>query len=233
MFKQSLAVATIALFCAFPALADETKMQRTISLTGHGEVRAAPDNATLSLGVFSNAATAQEALAANTKAMSKLIEALKEAGIADKDLQTSNFMVNPRYDYRNDGSQPVANGFDVSNQVTVTLRKVADTGKLLDEAVSAGANQINGISFNIENPDQALDEARKKAVAEAKRKAEIYAAASGVSLGNIIAINEGGSYQPQPVFMAKARAESGAADVPVAPGEQVISADITVVWEIK
>jgi uncharacterized protein len=234
MFKQSLAAATIALFCAFPAFADDAKMNRTLSLTGHGEVRAAPDLASLSMGVTINAETAEKALAENSKAMIKLMDALKAAGIPDKDIQTSNFMINPRYDYRNDGSQPVANGFDVSNQVTVTLRNVADTGKLLDAVVAAGANQINGVSFGIDDPQAAMDEARKKAIAEAKRKAELYAVASGVTLGNIVSIAEGGAYDPRPVFTAKREAAADAGPPPpVAPGEQIIAADVTVVWEIK
>lgn len=231
MFKPYLAAATIALFCVAPAFAEETKMQRTISLTGYGEVQGVPDRATLSLGVFTNAQTAKEALATNSTSMTKLMEALKAAGIADKDMQTSNFMINPRYDYRNDGQQPVANGFDVSNQVTVNVRNIADIGQFLDQSVTAGANQINGISFSFENSDQLMDEARKKAVADAKRKAELYTAASGTSLGSIITISESGVSQPQPIFMAKANAE--AASTPISPGEQVLATNITIVWEIK
>jgi uncharacterized protein len=233
MFKQSIAVAAVALACTWPALAEETKMHRTLSLSGHGEIRAVPDLATISLGVFTNAASAQDALAANSASMTKLMEALKSAGVADKDIQTSNFSVNPSYEYRNDGSQPVAKGFDVSNQVTIAVRKIEEVGKTLDQAVAAGANQINGITFSIDNPDEELDNARKEAVKEARRKAELYAAATGVSLGSIINIIEGGTERPQPIYMAKGRAESAAAETPVQPGEQIISMDVTIVWEIK
>jgi uncharacterized protein len=236
MLKQLFAASAIALLplVSSPAMAEDSKLARTIVISGHGEVRAAPDFAILSLGVFKNAPTAKEALDANTEAMNAVIAALKAAGIDAKDIQTSNFMVNPRYDYQNDGSAstPISHGFDVSNTVTVIVKQLGDVGRILDQAVSAGANQVNSISFGLKKAEMAMDEARKFAVIEAKRKADLLAQASGVTLGNIVTINEGGDAQPQPQFMMR-EAAGAAKDVPIAQGQQVISSDVTIIWEIK
>jgi uncharacterized protein len=217
------------------ALAEDAKMTRMISLNGHGEVHATPDIAIVTMGVLSSAATAQEALASNTKSMTDLLAALNAAHVDSKDISTSNFSVNPRYDYgQNNGQPPKVTGYDVSNNVTVTLRKIETMGSLLDKVVSAGSNQINGISFSIANPQAAMDEARKAAVVDAKRKAELYAGSTAVSLGNIISISEGGAYQPPMPMQAKMMAaDSGGAPVPIAQGEQVIAMDVNISWEIK
>ncbi len=232
MFKSFVTASFLAFATLSPAFADDMKLVRSIVISGHGEVRAAPDFASLSLGVFKNAMTANEALAANTVAMQTLMAALKAAGIADKDMQTSNFSVNPRYDYKPDGSPPLANGFDVSNSLTVTVRKLDNLGAILDASVNAGANQINGIAFGVNDSTTVMDSARNDAVTDAKRKAELYAKASGVKLGDVININEGGSYQPQPMVMAQAMKERSA-DVPIAQGEQVLAVDVSITWEIK
>ncbi len=237
MFKSILAalvISTAVITPTFaPAYAEETKMQRTLSLSGHGEVRVVPDIASLSLGVITNAENAAAALDANSRAMKAVLESLKSAGIAAKDIQTSNLMINPRYDDRSSGgSNPQAAGFDATNNVNIVVRDLNSLGKILDTAVAAGANQVNGITFGVENDQPKLDEARKLAVTEARRKAELYATAANVSLGNVISINEGTSYQPSPNAAFKARAES-AADVPIANGEQVLAIDVNVTWEIK
>ncbi len=226
--------ATVLALTPVVCWAEDVKLARTIAISGHGEIHAAPDVASLSLGVTNNAATAKEAVEANTKAMKALLDQMKAVGIADKDIQTSNFIVSPRYDYRNESNQqPQASGYDASNAVTVTVRKLDELGSILDQAVTAGANQINGITFGLADPEPAVDKARLAAVADAKRKAELYVTASGVALGQVISISEGGSYQPPtPMFAVKAASES-AADVPIAQGEQVIAADVSVVWEIK
>lgn len=232
MFKSFLAPLAIVL-SVMPALAEDAKLPRTLSLSGQGEVRAVPDIAMVSLGVTTNAATAKEAVDANNSAMTALLEALKAAGIADKDMQTSNFVVSPRYDYsRNDGSPPQQQGFDATNSVTVTVRKINELGRILDSSVAAGSNQINGITFGLDKPQPVMDAARKLAVADAKRKADLYVSAAGLRLGDIVQISEGGGYQPPPVAFAQARADKSA-DVPIAAGEQVISVDVNMTWEIK
>ena len=235
MPRLSIAAATLMglLAAASPAFADGATMPRIISLSGHGEVRATPDVAYVTSGVVSQGATAADALAANTKTMTDLFAALKGAGIEDKDVQTSNFSVQPRYDFSN-GQAPKLVGYDVSNNVTVKLRKIDGLGALLDKLVQSGSNQITGISFDVSKPEQAMDEARKLAAADAQRKAKVYADAMGVVLGNVIQVNEGGAAQPPvPMVRATMMKADGAPPVPVAAGEQTLAADVNVIWEIK
>jgi uncharacterized protein len=236
MLRPTLAAAAIAatLAAASPALAQDAKMPRLISLSGHGEVRRAPDTAVVTAGVLSQGATAAEALAANTSAMNALFAALTDAGIAEKDVQTSNFMVQPRYNFQ-ENKAPELVGYDVSNNVTVTIRKIADLGTVLDKVVQAGSNQINGIGFDVAEPAAFLDEARKLATEDATRKAKIYAAAMGVTLGPVMSISEGVSHQP-PMPMARGKvmmADAASAPVPVAAGEQRLSVDVNITWEIR
>ena len=230
----ALGIAATAAF-AVPAIAEEARpMVRTMSLTGHGEVRARPDLAVVTLGVLSQADTARAALDANNAAMTKIIAGLKQAGIEAKDLQTSNFSVAPRYEYdANRNGAPRTVGYDVSNTVTITLRKLDQLGGVLDQMVTAGSNQVNGVSFQIANPLPLQDEARKLAVTDARRKAELYAAAANVSLGPVIAISEGGGYQPPRPEVRYAMADSAEKSVPIAEGEQAVAIDVNIVWEIK
>ena len=217
-----------------PALAEESKLVRTISISGHGEVRAVPDVASISIGVTTQGATAREALDGNSKAMKALLDTLKQAGIDARDMATSNFSVGPRLDYgNNNGQPPKVVGYDVNNMVTVTVRKIDDLGGLLDVAVSTGSNTINGISFSVTKPDAMLDEARKAAVADARHKAEIYAAAGGFRLGDIITVSEGTAYQPPMPYMVKSARAEGAADVPIAQGEQALTVDVSITYQIN
>jgi uncharacterized protein len=233
LFLTSILLA--ALLAANPVLADEVKMNRLISLTGHGEVRAVPDMAVINMGVVSSAETARAALDANTKAMTDLMANLKAANIDDKDIATSNFSVNPRLDYGQNGGQvPKLVGYDVNNTVTVIIHKIDGLGALLDKAVSSGSNQINGISFSVSNPDAAMDEARKLAVKDATHKAQIYAGAASINLGNIMSVSESsGMAEPQVMFSRAKAMAADSAPVPIAQGSQVISVDVNVSWEIK
>jgi uncharacterized protein len=233
LFLTSILLAT--LLAANPVLADEVKMSRIISLSGHGEVRAVPDMAAISMGIMSSAETARAALDANTKAMTELMANLKAANIEDKDITTANFSVNPRLDYGQNGGQvPKLVGYDVTNQVTVIIQKIDGLGALLDKAVSSGSNQINGISFSVSNPDAAMDEARKLAVKDAMHKAQIYADAASINLGNIMSISEGGGMTEPPVMFNRAKTMAAdSAPVPIAQGSQVISVDVNITWEIK
>jgi uncharacterized protein len=236
MFKSLIAASAFTLAAAFlsPALADDDKPLRTISLSGRGEMRIAPDLAIVTVGVTSSAATAREALDANTKSMEGVMAALKGAAIELRDIQTSNFSVNPRYDYgQNNAQPPKVIGYDVSNNVTVTVRKLDSLGAVLDQVVSSGSNQINGVMFQVSKPETATDEARKLAVADAQRKAKVYADASGVALGPIMSLSEGGGYRPPVPVYKTMRAEAVSADVPIAQGEQAIAVDVNITWEIK
>lgn len=220
------------LLLAGPAVAADAPA--TISVTGEGRVEAVPDMATISLGVTSEAATANAAMAANSDGVRAVIERLKAAGIEDRDIQTSGLSLGPRYDYgRSDGTPPVIVGYTASNMVTVRVRALDTLGPVLDGAVSDGANTLNGLSFGIAENDEALDAARRRAVAEARRKAELYADAAGVALGPLLSISESGGYAPpMPMAMAEASFAKGA-DVPVAPGEVSLAASVTVVYEIS
>lgn len=211
----------------------------TISIEGRGEVRVAPDMATINSGVTTQGATAREALDANTAAMSELIDALKAAGIEARDIQTSGFSVNPNYVYsdaRDDlgySLPPKINGYQVSNSVTVVVRDLEELGSILDQSVTVGANTVNGVSFSVADPSELLDQARKLAFADARGKAELYASIADATLGELESISERQDFngpQPYPMY---ARAEmSGAAPVPVEAGEMSFAITVNVSWDL-
>lgn len=226
-------LAPIALFAtALPAYAG------TIAIEGHGEVRAAPDMATINSGVTSQGETAREALDANTAAMTELISTLKAAGIEARDIQTSGFSVNPNYVYSDARDAngyslpPRINGYQVSNSVTVTVRDLEDLGVILDKSVTVGANTVNGVTFSVADPSELLDQARKAAFADARHKAELYAQAAGAELGDLETISEQrnvNSPEPYPMY---ARAEMAAAPVPVEAGEMSFGVTVSVSWDL-
>ncbi|MFL5258882.1 MAG: SIMPL domain-containing protein [Hyphomicrobiales bacterium] len=227
-----LGLAALA-WLASPATAadDERAPDRVLWLTGHGEVKAKPDMARVTLGVMSEGATAREALTANTQAMQKVMAALKSAGIAEKDIQTSNFAVSARYGDETEGRQQVI-GYTVSNNLDTSVRELPKLGALLDDVVSQGSNQIYGIAFDIAERQPLEDEARKRAVADARRKAAVYAAAAGVKLGRVLALGETAGAPPPVPIVGRAMMKAEAAPVPVAEGEQTIAIDVSVAWEI-
>ena len=218
-----------------PSLAQESKsMPRLISLNGHGEVKAKPDMAVVNVGVMTQAQTAREALTQNTAAMEKVFASLKASGIEANDIQTSNFMVNPRYQYdQNNAQPPRVVGYDVSNTVTVSVRKLDTLGAVLDTVVTEGSNQINGVMFAIGDDETLKDEARKLAVTDAERKAKLYAETMHLSLGQIMSVSEGNYQPPQPVYYGKAVRAEAAQSVPIAEGEQTVAIDVNITWEIK
>jgi uncharacterized protein YggE len=230
-----LAGLTTAVALVTPSQAQESKpMPRLISLNGHGEVKARPDMAVVNVGVMTQAPTAREALTQNTEAMEKVFASLKASGIEAKDVQTSNFMINPRYQYDPNNAQPPRLiGYDVSNTVTVSVRKLDTLGVVLDKVVGEGSNQINGVLFAISDDEMLKDEARKLAVADAERKAKLYADAAHIALGQIMSVSEGNYQPPQPVPFAKAVRAEAASAVPIAEGEQAVAIDVNIVWEIK
>ena len=232
MLRFALLASALAAL-AMPAFAEDAKLVRSIAISGHGEVRGRPDLAVVTIGVLRTADTARAALDANNAAMAEIIAALKTAGISANDIQTTNFSVNPRTSYGASGSEPPkVQGYDVSNNVTITVRKLETLGAVLDQAVSTGSNQINGVAFAFAKPEPMTDEARKLAVADARRKAQLYVTAAGVSLGQVLTINEGGGFQP-PIAEFKTTARQDAGAVPVAEGEQAVAADVNIVWEIR
>ena len=235
------ALFSLAAALAAPAAAQTTQHipQRTLSLTGQGEVKSAPDIAVISAGVVSEAKTAREALTLNNKSMASVLQTIEATGVARKDIQTSSFSVQPKYKYAKRSSTgeqepPRITGYTVSNSVTVIARDLEKLGPVLDAVVSSGVNQMNGLSFSIAEPAPLRNEARQLAVAEARARAELYAQAAGVSLGKILSISEAGGYQPPQPAYRRAALESAAADsVPIAQGQQSIQMQVNIVWEIE
>lgn len=227
--RPTVSLAALALLAmALPATAG------SIAVQGQGEVSATPDMAMISSGVTTQGATAREALDANSSAMEELMAALEAAGIDARDVQTSNFSVSPNYVYSDARDSngytlpPKIQGYQVSNSVSVRVRDIEQLGAILDRSVDVGANTINGISFMVADPTALLDEARKAAFADARRKAELYAATAGEALGELEAITESQGYSsPEPMAMY---ARADAASVPVAAGEMTFAVNVTVEW---
>jgi uncharacterized protein YggE len=231
--KKSAATAAVfaAALLATPALADDA-LPPAISVSGEATVSVAPDLAQIDAGVASDAKTAKEASDANNAAMGKVLLALKGAGIAEKDYQTSRLSLQPQYaPNRAGGSSPVV-GFRASNRVTIKIRDVTKVASVIDTLVGAGANDVGNVSFEVTQASKHLDEAREQAVADARRKAEIYARAAGVTLGAPLSISEGGA-PPAPLFRARMAVAPMANAVPIATGEETLSVTVNVSWAIK
>lgn len=209
----------------------------TLNANGEGSVAVVPDIAVVTIGVTTRATTAREALDQNSADTASVIAAVQAEGVADRDIGTSGFSVSPVYEEPPRNAQPQNGapqlpaivGYQVSNTVRVTIRDVATSGGILDKVVSAGANQVSGIRFDVSDPDTPADEALKLAIADARKKAELMAEAAGVRLVRIINISGSGS---RPFFRAEAPAPLAVRDVPVMPGEQTITANANVIWEI-
>jgi uncharacterized protein YggE len=231
---KTVAAAFAALaFLAAPAIGEEAAPVPQLQASGEGIVHVVPDIAIVTLGVTTRGKTASEALTQNSKDLGAAIDVIKGAGIADKDIGTSNFSIYPVYATNSDGSQvqpPQVTGYEVSNDVRVTIRDIAKSGAILDAVVTAGANRVSGISFDVADRTTPNDAALKDAIADAKRKAELMAAAAGVKLVRVLAVSTAEANNgPVPMFRAMA---ASAAPVPVMPGEQQVSVNASVTWEI-
>lgn len=228
-----LTLALIGGLAATPAQADDDR--RTITVSAQGTATGRPDRAQVSTGVVTQAKTAQDALTANTQAMQEIFQGLKEMGFEDRDLRTSQFNVSPQYTRPGNGpgrqEPPVISGYQVTNQLTIIIRDIDQVGQTLDQLVTLGSNQLHGIRFEISEPEPLLDQARAAAVEEALRKAKLYVNAAGVALGEIISISESSGYNPGPMYARAMMMES--ADVPVAPGEQQLTATVNLVIAIE
>ncbi len=211
-----------------PALA-ESDFPPSISVSGEATISAPPDRAEIEAGTTTDARTAREAAEANNTAIAKVLAALKGTGIEDRDVQTSRLSLQPQYAPNH--NPPTVTGYRASNQVTVRLHDISKVAATIDALVSAGATDIGGINFTVSNASKLLDDARAQAIADARRKAEIYAKATGVTLGAPISISEGGA-APMPMFRAKMVGAPMAA-TPVAPGQETLSVTVNVSWAIK
>ncbi|GAB3353987.1 SIMPL domain-containing protein [Lysobacter tyrosinilyticus] len=203
-----------------------------LNVSAQGEAKRVPDIALMSTGVVTRATDANAAMRANAEQMAKVVAAIKAAGIADKDVQTSGINLNPTYQYR-DNQPPTITGYEAHNTVNITVRDIAKLGKILDTLTAVGANQINGPSFDVDKKDEALDEARRKAVASAQARADMYAKTLGMKVRRIVSISEGGRFAP-PIPMARGMmmAKDAGAETSVSPGENTLSVNLDVVFEL-
>lgn len=205
-------------------------MGRTISVSGTGHADVAPDVAILSLGVTSDGPTARESLDKNNKAMTAVIESLKTLGFGVTDMQTTGLSLSAQYDYN---TQPARlTGYQAVNGVTLRVKDVGRLGEILDLVVSAGANQVNGLTFDVADKGKALSDARLKAVADARAKADLMAGAAGASVGRVLSIAEGYISNPGPVPVQTMRAEA-ASTVPIASGQVGLEAQVNIVYELN
>ena len=232
----ALLLATAAVPAAFaqaaPATADSLFHATTLSLSAYGETRVAPDMATINLGVVTEAPTAAAALQANAAQMTKVTAALKRAGIAEKDIQTSGLNLSAQYDYVQN-EPPKLRGYQASNQVTIRVMEIARLGPAIDATVGAGANQVNGISFGLKDPTAAENAAREAAVKALADKAALYARATGYRIGRLVSLTEGGGYSPPPSPMPVMAMRMEKADAtPISGGELQVRVDITGLYEL-
>jgi uncharacterized protein len=207
-----------------PALA----LDKLVTVTGQASISVAPDTAVIRIGVSSHGKTAEEASNINAKTMTEVMAAIKAAGIAEGDIQTSRLSLQPQYDPNKNGTAHLL-GFQVTNQLTVKIHDIDRLPSLLDSAIKAGANEMSGIEFMVSAQSKLLDEARDEAIVDAHRKAELYAHAAGAKLGHVVSIVEEGAPSQPRTFEAM---RTGAGAVPVAPGERRLQAVVTVSYEL-
>lgn len=235
--RNSLLAAALALSAPVAALAQSPLAVQAVNgtrldLSVTGEVSRVPDIAIISAGVVTRAATATAALEQNAQRMERVRAALKRAGIADRDVQTSNISLNPEYRYR-DNLPPQLAGYTASNQVSIRFREIRNTGRILDALVAEGANQINGPNLTIDKPEAALNEARLAAIANGRVRADLYARALGMRVVRLLAVSESGGYSvPQPMVMMRAEAAS-AADTKIDPGQQQVQVTVSMSFELQ
>jgi uncharacterized protein YggE len=221
------ALLLLALPFAAPAASQDVRPRVTV--IGEGRVDAAPDLATFTAGVQTEATRAEEAFAATSAAMRAVFEALAAAGIAPEDMQTSQLSLDALWADDQGQGQPRLRGYSASNLVTIRVRDIERLGPVIDAVGAAGANRVYGVTFAIADPKAATDEARRLAVADARAQAELLAEAAGVTLGPVLSIREPGGEAPGPMF---ARAEM-AMDTPVAAGEVSVGARVEIVYAIE
>ncbi|MCP4933898.1 MAG: SIMPL domain-containing protein [bacterium] len=209
---------------------DEAKAARTLTLSATGSISSRPDMANISTGVTSEAVKARDALDDNNDAMARMMKSLKAAGLESRDIATSQFSVQPRYQHFKNGRAARIIGYRVSNSVRITVRNLNQLGTILDRMVTVGSNRISGIQFGLQDPDKTLNDARKDAMRAVLDKAALYARAADVRLGDIVSISEQANRNfPRPMKMRSMRAKSS---VPIAPGQHTSKVTVHVKWSL-
>jgi uncharacterized protein len=226
------AVALIAAgFLAAAPLVSAEELAPSITVMGSGSVSGVPDTAEVNAGVVTQAATASQAMSQNSATMAQVLKALTALGIADRDIHTTNVSIVPQR-ASTQPSRPAPSpviGYEVTNQVRVRVRNLSSLGRLLDTLVSQGANALGGIGFSIADPAPLLEQARSKAIADARQKAQVYATAAGVKVGRVIFIRDTSAAPPRPMtgrMMAMAA-------TPIAPGEQEVEVSVSVTYALE
>jgi hypothetical protein len=204
-----------------------------LAISSQAEARRVPDIAAISAGVVTQAADANAAMRQNAEQMTRVVAALRAAGIAERDVQTAGVNLNPQYRYA-ENQPPVITGYQAMNTVSATVRDIAKLGRILDALVATGANQVNGPSFDVDRKDEAYDEARRAALAKAGQRAEMYARTLGLKVRRIVSIDEtGGNAMPRPMMRTEGKAMmADAASSPISPGENVLGVTLDVVFEL-
>jgi uncharacterized protein len=230
-FVAWLAIAAITPASASEGAVNDPPGSRWVEVTGEGSVNVTPDFARVTLGVTTAGPEASDAMAANAKAANSLVSLIKSEGVPAADIQTSGISISPTFAQQSGGARaPAITGYTVSNTVNVVVRDIPRLGALLDKAASAGANAIYGIGFGEDDPGALLDKARPLAVADARRKAEIYAAAGGAKIGRLVTLSEEGS--PRPIAYARASTMAAAPPTPVEPGQDKLTVTVTARFEL-
>jgi len=228
----ALAVPAVASAQSGPAAADAAVRGTRLDVVALGEVTRVPDLVRVSAGVVTQAETASEALRLNGVQMTRVRAALRQAGIAERDIQTSNISLQPEYRHA-ENMPPALTGYRAANEVSVRFRNIADTGRILDALVAQGANSINGPMLEIERPEAALDEARTAALANARTRAELYARSLGMRVVRVLSVSEAGvPFAPRPEAMMRA-VSADAGGFGIAPGEQRLAVNLTVSFELQ
>ena len=204
-----------------------------LAVSAQADAKRVPDVATLSAGVVTQAADANAAMRANAEQMAKVMAAIRVAGIAERDIQTSGISVHPQYRYA-ENQPPAITGYQASNTVSLKVRDVARLGRTLDALVASGANQVNGPTFEVDKPDEAYDEARIAALRKAEARAQTYAKAMGLRVRRVVSISEGGGLPPPMPMMRMQAMDAGMAkaETSVSPGETTLSVNLDVVFEL-
>jgi uncharacterized protein len=229
LFRYVFPVLLVSALMASAASADDAP-RRSITVSASGSVSAVPDTARITSGVATEAPVARDAVSKNSEAMQKIIAGLKAGGIDEKDIQTTSFHIEPRYTRAREGEASVIDGYRATNQVQVVVRNLDKLGEVLDRLASLGANEMAGLSFDVSQAEKLKDDARKEAVANAHRRAKLYADAAGVELGEVLTIDESGDNAPHPIFAGRALKADA---VPIERGSETLEATVSVTWALK
>lgn len=240
MTRKLLLAALMLGAAALPASAQaqQATINQTIAgtrldISASGEVTRVPDVAIISAGVATRSSTASGAIQEAADRMSRVLAALKRAGVEDRDIQTSTISLNPEYRYDNN-QPPKLVGYSASNQLNVRFRDIRNSGKILDALVGEGANQINGPNLTIDKPEAALDEARARAAAIGRARADLYARSLGLRVVRLVAVSESsGSYPVPPPMPVMERAVAMGADTKIVPGEQKLQVTLAMTFELQ